>query len=399
MISVKNDVKLGGGRSFYKIDGFTLVELLVVIAIIGVLIALLLPAIQAAREAARKMSCSNNLKQIGIAIHNFHDSQNGIVPIHLGTLSSNEFNRVSWCVLLYPFMEQQSLFQTIVHKDTSSISGSTLRKGLDMVVYTLNTSAVGGYTSAGTIEWWGLFSEEEQKGFALSAYACPTRRGSSQLLHRGTAVREDVPGPLGDYAAVCLTEATSLYYWHDHYRISLPDETDNHRGPLRVAMLDRPGSSEALCDFSLARPRDTFSWWQDGTSNQLVIGEKHIPTSRLGVSKLGTTDTSQEPFRPYVADQTYITTARWAAGAARNIYSASPRLCSADDFSETATSPVQPTTSLPASGGYGFGSWHPGSCLFLLGDGSARPFANSTSPEQVLRPLAHVSDGQTVVMP
>jgi len=105
-----------------KKSGFTLVELLVVIAIIGVMVGLLLPAVQAAREAARRMQCSNNLKQIGLAVHNYHgafnalplnhnadrerdrDQEFGRVPVRTGT-------SVSWLTGCLPFMEQQALFE------------------------------------------------------------------------------------------------------------------------------------------------------------------------------------------------------------------------------------------------------------------------------------------------
>src|SRR6188472_3349467 len=92
-------------------SGFTLVELLVVIAIIGVLVSLLLPAVQAAREAARRMSCGNNLKQIGLAMHNFHDTNNklpsNIRPSAVSTV------RVRWASYILPFMEQSPLYDRI----------------------------------------------------------------------------------------------------------------------------------------------------------------------------------------------------------------------------------------------------------------------------------------------
>ena len=115
--------------------GFTLVELLVVIAIIGVLVALLLPAVQAAREAARRTSCSNNLKQIGLALHNYHDTfnvfppgnfmaagpipnpipANVVVPNANGCFTGAGSVRpgAPWTVLVLPYIEQKPLHDSL----------------------------------------------------------------------------------------------------------------------------------------------------------------------------------------------------------------------------------------------------------------------------------------------
>ncbi len=85
--------------------GFTLVELLVVIAIIGILIALLLPAVQAAREAARRMNCSNHMKQLALAVHNYHDTFRVFPP---GGRSDS--NQLTWCVATLPYIEQKPLY-------------------------------------------------------------------------------------------------------------------------------------------------------------------------------------------------------------------------------------------------------------------------------------------------
>jgi len=101
-----------------KSRGFTLIELLVVIAIIAVLIGLLLPAVQAAREAARRAQCVNNLKQLGLASHNYHDVV-GKFPTGMylhpvfGPTSGLAWNNASWLVLLLPQVEQQPLFNSV----------------------------------------------------------------------------------------------------------------------------------------------------------------------------------------------------------------------------------------------------------------------------------------------
>src|SRR5215208_4704520 len=88
--------------------GFTLIELLVVIAIIGVLIALLLPAVQMAREAARRTQCVNNLKQIGLALHNYADGFNALPPSSVTGYNGTAFFWQGWSVQsrLMPYLEQ-----------------------------------------------------------------------------------------------------------------------------------------------------------------------------------------------------------------------------------------------------------------------------------------------------
>lgn len=117
--------------------GFTLVELLVVIAIIGVLVALLLPAVQAAREAANRMSCGNNLKQIALGLHNFHDTERSLPA---GSVGNPAWGRDSWswyCYLL-PFVEEHGLYDQLDFKakinGTATAGGAARKEHLDTML-------------------------------------------------------------------------------------------------------------------------------------------------------------------------------------------------------------------------------------------------------------------------
>lgn len=114
-----------------KRNAFTLIELLVVIAIIAVLIALLLPAVQQAREAARRSTCKNNLKQLGLALHNYHDALNQFPLNYEATRqgSNRTFTSISWISAALPYFDQAPLYNTL---DLSvNITGGTNYNGLN----------------------------------------------------------------------------------------------------------------------------------------------------------------------------------------------------------------------------------------------------------------------------
>jgi prepilin-type N-terminal cleavage/methylation domain-containing protein/prepilin-type processing-associated H-X9-DG protein len=137
--------------------GFTLIELLVVIAIIAILIGLLLPAVQKVREAASRMKCSNNLKQLGLAMHNYHDAM-GAFPVE-GTTQG-----VSWYTRLLPYVEQDNLYKRIWPAFQAAINA-------DPAVYPYPAGVVAKYQVAA--------AQVNGGNGAISTFICPSRRSPS----------------------------------------------------------------------------------------------------------------------------------------------------------------------------------------------------------------------------
>ena len=365
--NVKRNVKIGGGRSFGSFLGFTLVELLVVIAIIGVLIALLLPAIQAAREAARRTQCVNHLKQIGIGIHNFHDTMRGIPPSLTATHSATMF------ALIFPFMEQNSLYEQMKAHGLRSYFGK---------------------------EWWNDLStplpvddkhlgEEQRRAFGSIPYMkCPSRRAGVQITEKdtgtspGTGAWSDThPGPMGDYAMMYYSEGEG--WWANNSDVAA---MERQRGPFRYALVQQGNWT----------PRDTFAWISDGLSNQILVGEKHIPQRKIDGCPVGTAANEAAEIGD---DCSYLASgSNCSISSGRAVYYTSATfavtempICTADQQGKCVTG--------QGIGGYSFGGAHPGICNFLMGDASVVGIAATTPVGTILRYFAQVNDSQVVSIP
>ena len=374
-----------------KKNAFTLVELLVVIAIIGVLIALLLPAVQAAREAARRAQCTNHLKQVGVAVHNFHDTRDGLPPSGISTYRAG-----FWC-LIYPYIEQQALYEIIVSR------------GFD------NGLGEAWWNQTNTI---GIECTEDVRTAlgSVSIYRCPTRRGGGSHyvkqseFHEFGASPAASPGPRSDYAIVHMyditlrndydpSSTTPAGHWRYNGSSANPNNYLPHRGPFRV-MQPNTTSSVTSDQEKAWGPRDTMAWWADGASNQIIAGEKHIPTSQIdycGIHAPG----------EIAANRNYTDCGYQTSGDYHNMpsgrsfrnyfvgivpgspYGTNLEISRINDHADTGN----------GCDNYGFGSWHPDICNFLLGDGSVRAFPVTAPANMVMFRFATVNDGQNVIYP
>ncbi|MDY0168201.1 MAG: DUF1559 domain-containing protein [Thermoguttaceae bacterium] len=312
--------------------GFTLVELLVVITIIGILIALLLPAVQSAREAARRLQCSNNLKQISLALHNYHTAH-GVFPAAIVAdnfkadfdtwgEAANGRHGTSWMLQILPFLEQQALFDN--WNFTTNVKGNAALAKTD-----------------------------------IAAFYCPSRRNRVRPQDIPHQMFLDWPSGGTDYGG---SGGTGNHFWGDFDGSKNPP-CGHHYG--QVYQID-----ETLPPRNRAPSKGVFTpldWLRideirDGTTNTLLTGEMQ----RLDGTKRYD---ASFPCRSITQDG-------WAVAGSANIFTL--------EFGEMNNYEHEHP-----------GSEHPGGAHFGLADGSVR-FIGEHINSTTLKALATVAGSEVV---
>jgi prepilin-type N-terminal cleavage/methylation domain-containing protein/prepilin-type processing-associated H-X9-DG protein len=291
-------------------SAFTLIELLVVIAIIAVLIGLLLPAVQKVREAAARTQCQNHLKQIGLAMHSYHDANSTLPP---GRIDDG----ATWAVFILPYVEQDAMYKALDQRkpwpDQTPANLNVLKNNVNIFVCPSRRApmlTIRGDDGGGISGWL--------------PYA------PADFVKRGI----HVPGPVCDYANCVSDENSTAKPWN----------ACNGSPTGVLVTVCNPGD----------KSHTTLASISDGTSNTLMIGEKHVRPDRFGNDRDGVRDTADRDGTFFNGDE--MGTVCRLAGPTRLLA-------------------VSPTES--GSNGERFGSYHTGVCNFVFGDGSVRAIANS----------------------
>jgi prepilin-type N-terminal cleavage/methylation domain-containing protein len=319
-------------------QGFTLIELLVVIAIIAILIGLLLPAVQKVREAAARTRSTNNLKQIGIAMHNYHDSV-GYLPYNGGAGSTAEANKVnagwanqnvrdsgSWAFQILPFMEQEPLFRII---------------------------NIGVVTATAAPAWLTNTANDPLWQVTVQNYNCPGR-GRNGFKTGTTGLR----GIVTDYAINTFINSAPTTY-----------SFTGSGATLQNFFAQNGGNPYAT------NVRQTIQGIKDGSNNTVLAGIKALPP---------TVASSQNAD---AGDEGIFSPGTWTIGATAIVYSTGTgRGHLATNANTATTNQSAPGTAYPwmfkdteLTGSApnvrwrdSFGASFSGGCLFLWGDGTVR---------------------------
>ena len=313
--------------------GFTLIELMVVIAILAVLVALLLPAVQAAREAARRARCGNNLRQIGLALHGYHDAWSSFPPAYLArpVVGVELGPGWAWGTLILPYLEERPAY------DSANFSLSYGNPDI--------TDAPG---------LLGLSANATARRVSLSTFLCPSGGGGDGPLDLGPGSGR-VDGTAGQYVASAGWIDTSL-------------------APIRGTGVFYPNSRVSVADIG------------DGTGATLMVGERSRDRAEATWSGVYGSRALPGPL---------CTKGDWPVRSCVGMmFLVMGRSGPSSDI-VGGSIPAGTTPNAPGGGADGFASLHPGGCQFLFGDGSVRYLEETVAPP-VFRALATRAGGEVL---